>query len=332
MEPKKLNPGDDANSQILLYQSVDGQTKIEVKLENETVWLTQKQMADLFQKSAPTINEHIKNIFEEGELEADSTIRNFRIVQKEGDREVKREVDHYSLDMIISVGYRVNSYRGTQFRIWATQRLKEYLVKGFTMDDQRLAEGKSTTGVNYFQELLERVRAIRASERNLYQKVTDIFATSIDYNSNTDQAKQFFATIQNKFHYAITGHTAAELIVNRVDGSKEHMGLTQWKGQDITAPEAIVAKNYMVEKELKQLFLLVEQFLSFAELQISLERPMYMADWKERLDEFLKLNRLKVLKDSGKVPHKKMEEVVKRELKKYHKNHELNQPKAKKLK
>ncbi len=311
---------DNSGSQMLLYQSADGSTHIEVKLEDETVWLTQKQMADLFGKDVRTVNEHVLTIFESGELESNSVIRKFRITASDGK---KYEMNLYNLDMIISVGYRVNSYRGTQFRIWATQRLREYIVKGFVMDDQRLAEGK--TGANYFQELLERIRAIRSSEKNLYHKVTDIFATSIDYNSGTDLAKQFFATIQNKFHFAITGNTAAELIVSRADSTKDHMGLTHWKGEDVTVPEAVIAKNYMIEKELKHLYLLVEQFLSFAELQISLERPMYMADWRSSLDEFLKLNRLEILENSGSVPHKAMEKIVKSELGKYHHIKKLKQ-------
>ena len=316
MDQKK---DDNNNSQILLYQSADGQTKIEVKLEDETVWLTQEEMGELFQKSSSTVSEHIQNIYKEGELVETDTLR------KSGNSENRfsKPKNYYNLDVIISVGYRVNSYRGTQFRIWASQRLREYIVKGFTMDDQRLADGK--TGANYFQELLGRVRAIRASERNLYGKVTDIFATSIDYNSGTDQAKQFFATIQNKFHFAITGNTAAELIVNRADSNKEHMGLTHWKGEDVTAPEVVVAKNYMLEKELKHLYLLVEQFLSFAELQISLERPMYMADWRGSLDDFLKLNRMEILENSGTVQHKTMEDIVKKELKKYHDLQQLKQ-------
>ncbi|MFA6917868.1 MAG: virulence RhuM family protein [Candidatus Gracilibacteria bacterium] len=305
------------NSQILLYQTADGSTKIEVKLENETVWLSQKQMSELFQKDTRTVSEHIGNLFKEGELDTNSTIRKFRIVQKEGGREIERAIDFYNLDVIISVGYRIKSHRGTQFRIWATQQLREYIVKGFVMDDGRLSEGKTLMGINYFDELLERVRAIRASERNLYEKVKDIFATSIDYNPSAGQAKEFYATVQNKFHYAITGQTAAEIVVTRIDGKKENMGLTNWKGNKVKREDAEIAKNYMLEKELKQLYLLVEQFLSFAELQISLERPMYMADWKKKLNEFLKLNELKILEGKGKISHEEMEKVVKKEMQKY---------------
>jgi hypothetical protein len=267
-------------SQIILYRTEDGKTQVQVVLQDETVWLTQAQMAELFQKDVRTINEHIQNIYQEGELEKAPTIRKFRIVQTEGKRKVTRDVDAYNLDVIISVGYRVKSHRGTQFRIWATQRLREYIVKGFVMDDERL-EKRAT---NYFDELIERVRRIRTSERNFYEKVRDVFATSIDYDPKTDYAKQFYAVVQNKFHYAIHGHTAAELIAKRIDSTKEHMGLTNWSGKIITASDAKIAKNYLGELELKRLELLVEQFLSFAELR-SVERiPMYMSDWLKKLD------------------------------------------------
>ncbi len=300
-------------SQILLYRAEDGKTQIQVKLQDETVWLTQAQMAELFQRNVPTINEHIKNVYEEGELEEGATIRKFRIVQTEGKRRVTREVDFYNLDVIISVGYRVKSHRGTQFRIWATQRLREYIVKGFVMDDQRLAGGV----VNYFDELVERVRRIRTSERNFYEKVRDIFATSIDYDPKTDYAQQFYATVQNKFHYAIHGHTAAELIAKRIDSSKEFMGLTNWSGKIITSKDAKIAKNYLEEIELKRLELLVEQFLSFGELRSVEKKPMYMNDWLKKLDEFLVLNEKEILQHAGKVSHKEMEAKVRAELEKY---------------
>jgi len=266
----------------------------------------------LFQKDVRTISEHIQNVYEEGELEPSSTIRKFRIVQKEGNRDVSREIENYNLDVIISVGYRVKSLRGTQFRIWATQKLREYIVKGFVMDDERLAEG----GVkkSFFEEWLERVRKIRASERNLYEKVKDIFATSVDYDRKTDFTKEFYATMQNKFHYAVTGNTAAELVVNRVSGKKENLGMTNWKGTTPTRKEAEVAKNYMLETELRQLYLLVEQFLSFAEFQIERKNIMYMKDWVKYLHDMLKANRLEVLLDKGKISHEKMEKVVKKEL------------------
>jgi hypothetical protein len=300
-------------SQILLYRAEDGKTQIQVKLQDETVWLTQAQMAELFQRNVPTINEHIKNVYDEGELEEGATIRKFRIVQAEGKRRVAREVDFYNLDVIISVGYRVKSHRGTQFRIWATQRLREYIVKGFVMDDQRLAGGVT----NYFDELVERVRRIRTSERNFYEKVRDIFATSIDYDPKTDYAQQFYATVQNKFHYAIHGHTAAELIAKRIDSSKEFMGLTNWSGKIITSKDAKIAKNYLEELELKRLELLVEQFLSFGELRSVERKPMYMNDWLKKLDEFLVLNEKEILQHAGKVSHQEMEAKVRAELEKY---------------
>ena len=303
------------NNPVLLYVAEDGKTEIEVSLEGETVWLSQAQMAELFQKDVRTISEHIQNVYEEGELEKIPTIRNFRIVQKEGNRAVSRDVDYYDLNVIISVGYRVRSHRGTQFRIWATQRLREYIVKGFVMDDARLAEG----GVrkDFFEEWLERVRRIRASERNLYDKVKDIFGTSIDYDPKTDFTKEFYATMQNKFHYAITGSTAAELIVSRIGGEKENLGMTNWKGAAPTRKEAEVAKNYMLETELRQLYLLVEQFLSFAEFQIERKNIMYMKDWIEYLQGMLAANRLEVLSGKGSVSHEKMEKTVKEEVQKF---------------
>ena len=282
--------------QLLLYQTENGEPNIQVMLKDETVWLTQKQMAEMFQKTMPTINEHIKNIFNEKELSPDATIRKFLIVQNEGSRQVSRDIDFYNLDMIISIGYRVNSYRGTQFRIWATQRLKEYIVKGFVINDEQLADGYTA----YFDELIERVRRIRLSEKNFYQKVTDIFATSMDYDKKTEFAHRFYATVQNKFHYAIHGHTAAELISERVNGNKLNLGLTNWKGEIITARDATIAKNYLGEMELKRLELLVDQFLSFAELR-SVERvPMYMSNWITKLDEFLVLNEKKILHNQEK--------------------------------
>ncbi len=303
------------NNQMIIYTSVDGETKIEVKLENETLWLSQKQMAELFNKDTKTINEHIGNIFTDGELERVPTIRKFRIVQKEGNRDVSRDIDIYNLDMIISVGYRVNSVCGTQFRIWATQKLKEYIIKGFVLDDVRLAGGK--TPKPYFQELEERIRSIRTSEANFYQKVRDIFATSVDYSPKVDYAKQFFAMVQNKFHYAITGLTASEIVTSRINSNKENLGLTNWQGEIITREQAEVAKNYLEELELKSLNLLVEQFLSYAELQSVKKKLMYMKNWVEKLDAFLIFNEEKVLDNSGLVSHREMEEKVRLELAKY---------------
>lgn len=303
-----------AENQILLYQTEDGETRLEVLHEDETVWLSQRGMARLFQVTVPTINAHIKNIYATGELQQDSTIRNFRIVQKEGKRAVSREIAHYSLDMIISVGYRVNSYRGTQFRIWATQKLKEFIVKGFVVDDDRLAHG----GSNYFEELEERVRRIRSSERHFYRKVRDVFATSIDYHSDTADARTFFATVQNKFHYAIHGHTAAELISRRVGRDRLNMGLTTWRRDNMTLRDAFVAKNYLSETELKRLNLLVDSFLSFAELQAVEQNPMRMADWTRKLDQFIgELNEKPILTNAGAVSRADMEARVRREYEAY---------------
>jgi hypothetical protein len=302
----------DKNNQIIIYNTEDGQTKIEVKLENETVWLSQAQMAELFQKDRKTITEHIQNVFKDGELAEISVCRKSQHTAADGK---KYNVNFYNLDVIISVGYRVSSLRGTQFRIWATQKLREYIIKGFVMDDDRLANGGVAKG--YFQELEERIRRIRTSEANFYQKVRDVFATSADYNPKTDYAQKFFAIVQNKFHYAITGLTAAEIVLNRIDSSKLNLGLTNWKGEIITRDQAEVAKNYLEELELKRLNLLVEQFLSFAELQSVEQRIMYMRDWVRKLDDFLILNDKEILDNAGGVSHKEMEQKVRLELAKY---------------
>ncbi|MBI5411708.1 virulence RhuM family protein [Candidatus Peregrinibacteria bacterium] len=299
-------------SEIILYRAKDGTAQIEVKLEDETVWLTQKQMAGLFDVTVPNINIHLKNIFSSGELNSSAVIKEFLITADDGKI---YGTQHYNLDVIISIGYRVNSIKGTQFRIWATQRLKEYIIKGFTMDDDRLANGGVKKG--YFDEWAERVRQIRTSEKNFYLKVRNIFTTSADYDPKTDYAQRFFATIQNKFHYAITGLTAAELIAARADARKENMGLTNWDGSVITRDQAQIAKNYLESLELKRLMLLVEQFLSFAELQAVERRVMCMKDWVAKLDGFLVLNEKKILLDSGKVSHDAMESKVRRELKKF---------------
>jgi hypothetical protein len=300
------------NNKIIIYKTEDGKTKIEVKLDQETVWLSQKQMAELFDKDVRTVNEHIQNVFEEGELEQNSVIRNFRITASDGKQ---YNTKHYNLDVAISVGYRIKSLRGTQFRIWATQKLKEYMVKGFVMDDERLENGNVAKG--YFQEWEERIRKIRTSERNFYLKVTDVFATSADYDPKTDYAKKFFATVQNKFHFAITGLTAAEIITERIGSNKNNLGLTNWKGEIITRDQAQIAKNYLEELELKRLNLLVEQFLSFAELQSIEQRVMYMKDWVVKLDGFLILNDKKILDNAGSVSHLEMEKIVRAQLKEY---------------
>ena len=297
---------------IIIYSAENGETKIEVRMKDETVWLSQKQMAELFDKDVRTVNEHIKNVFLDGELAENSVIRKFRITASDGKM---YDTNFYNLDVIISVGYRVNSLRGTQFRIWATQKLKEYIIKGFVMDDERLAEGRVKK--TYFEEWEERIRRIRTSEANFYQKVRDVFATSADYNPKTDYAKTFYATVQNKFHYAITGLTAAEIISSRVDSQKENMGLTNWKGEIITRDQAQIAKNYLQELELKRLNLLVEQFLSFAELQTVEQRVMYMKDWIKKLDDFLILNEKEILEKAGIISRLEMEKKVRKELKKY---------------
>jgi len=262
---------------LTIYETEDGKVRIEVRFENENVWLTQKQISELFDCSADNVSLHLKNIYAEKELKSKATTEEFSVVQKEGPREVKRNVTFYSLEAIISVGYRVKSLRGTQFRIWATQRLREYIIKGFTLDDERLKQqgGRS----RYFEELLQRIRDIRSSERNFYQKVTDIYATSIDYRKDTEMTQEFFATVQNKMHYAVHGHTAAEIVAKRADSKKPLMGLTGFKGGYITANDIIIAKNYLTEDELKQLNLIVSMYLDFAELQTVKGRLMKMADW-----------------------------------------------------
>ena len=301
-------------NQLLLYQSDDGEIRVEVLYQDETVWLSQRDLGQLFQKTVPTINVHVRNIYAEGELQRSSTIRKFLIVQREGEREVSREVEHYNLDMIISVGYRVNSYRGTQFRIWATQRLREFIIKGFVMDDDRLAHG----GTNYFDELEERIRRIRNSEYNFYRKVREVFLTSIDYDSDRTEARTFFATVQNKFHYAIHGHTAAELILERAGRDKVNMGLTNWRGDTMTFQDAVVAKNYLSAIELRRLDLLVDQFLSFAELQVVDQNPMRMSDWVTKLDQFIGiLNERLVLQNAGIVSRSAMVARVRTEFEAY---------------
>jgi hypothetical protein len=294
------------DNQILLYE-VDGEARVEVLYEGETVWLTQKQMSALFGSNQSSIARHIKNIYKSGELVKGSTM------QKLHSAHATKPIQHYNLDMILSVGYRINSYRGTQFRIWATKQLREFVVKGFVMDDDRLKHG----GSNYFDELTERVRHIRTSEVNFYKKVTAIFVTSIDYASSSEEAKTFYATVQNKFHYAIHGHTAAQLIVERVDSNKANLGLTTWTGKIVNKKNAVVAKNYLSDLELKRLELLVDQFLSFAELRSMEKLPMYMKDWVEKLDAFIRLNEKDVLTSAGKVSRKEMESKVRKELDSY---------------
>jgi hypothetical protein len=286
------------DGEIILFQTEDKKTRLQVRLEGETVWLSQAQMAELFQTTVANVNIHIHNIYDEGELQREATIKDYLIVQQEGSRHVSRTIEFYNLDVIISVGYRVKSTRGTQFRIWATQRLREYLVKGFVMDDERLKEGR---GPDYFDELLKRIRDIRASERRFYQKITDIYATSIDYDKNAQITKDFFATVQNKLHWAIHGHTAAEIIAKRADATKSNMGLTTWKGSKVRKTDVTVAKNYLSEEEMSALNRIVTMYLDYAEDQAQQRKPMHMADWTKKLDGFLAFNEKNILSHSGKI-------------------------------
>ena len=287
--------------QFLLYQTPDGESKIEVKLQDDTVWLSLDQMAELFQRNKSTISRHIKNVLEEGELLADSTIANFATVQNEGKRHVERQITYYNLDMIISVGYRVHSYRGVQFRIWATKVLKEYIVKGFALNDDLL---KRAGGGNYFDELLARIRDIRSSEKVFYRKVLEIYALSIDYDPRVEMTQKFFKTVQNKMHYSVHGHTAAEIIYERADAQKDFMGLTTWSGAMPTKPEAEIAKNYLTQDEIKSLNRIVSLYLDFAEMQAEEHRPMYMKDWINILDDFLRISRKDILTHAGKISAK----------------------------
>lgn len=290
----------DESNKFLIYQPEDGKTRISVRLEGETVWLTQASMAELFQTTKQNISFHINNIFQERELDRKSTVKKYLTVQQEGNREVRRELDYYNLEAIISVGYRVHSHRGTQFRRWATERLREYLVKGFVMDDERLKEGRGL-GADYFEELLERIRDIRTSEKRFYRKITDIYSLSVDYDPNAEITQAFFATVQNKLHWAIHGHTAAELISERADADKPHMGLTSWKGGKVRKRDVGVAKNYLTEGELRGLNRIVTMYLDYAEDQAEHQRPMTMRDWREKLDAFLQFNQREVLQDAGTV-------------------------------
>ena len=294
----------DNKNEVLIYVDKDGKTCVDVKFIDEDVWLTKYQLADIYKTTRQNIEQHINNIYNDNELPK-STCKKFLQVQKEGNREVKRSVDHYNLDMIIALGYRVQSDIAVRFRIWATQRLHEYIQKGFTMDDNRLSFG----GNRYFKELLQRIRDIRSSERNFYQQVTDIYATSIDYDPRSEITKKFFATVQNKLHYAVHEQTAAELIYNRVDNEKPYVGMTNFKGNYVTMEDVKIAKNYLSKIELQRLNLLVSQFLDFAELQALEQRTMKMNDWVAELDNQILLNRRKILEGNGKVSH---EEAIKK--------------------
>jgi len=299
------------SGQILIYRTPQGNSEIEVDLYNESVWLSLNQISTLFQRDKSVISRHIKNIFEEGELQQESVVAKKATT---GSDKKSYQVDFYNLDMILSVGYRVNSLQGTHFRIWATQQLTQYLIKGFVLDDAKLKGTKP----NYFDELYERVREIRVSEKNFWEKVKDIFAsTSMDYDKESEIAKKFFATVQNMFHYAIHRHTASELIKERADAYRDNMGLYTWSGQEITKKDVLVAKNYLTELEIKRLNLLSDQFLSFAELQSVERRPMYMATWVGKLIDFLKLNEKPILTDAGKVSAEVGKQIAMKEFQKF---------------
>ena len=301
---------------VLLYQTEDGKTQIEVSLKDDTVWLSIDQMAGLFQRNKSTISRHIKNVLESGELVADSTVAFFATVQNEGFREVERQIAYYNLDMIISVGYRVNSHRGVQFRIWATNVLREYLIKGFALNDDLL---KRAGGGNYFNELLSRIRDIRSSEKVFYRKVLEIYALSIDYDPNTEETRKFFATVQNKMHFSAHGHTAAEVIYERADAEKDFMGLTSWTGAMPKQADAEIAKNYLSDHELDTLNRIVSLYLDFAELQAQSHIPMYMKDWIQKLDDFLKLSGKALLNHAGKISAEVAKAKADNEYKKFNK-------------
>lgn len=310
------NKDEQLQSQMVIYQNANGDIKLDVRFDGETVWLNQKQMAVLFNKSISTINEHIKNIFAEGELVENSVIRNFRIT---GTDSKSYQVIFYNLDIIISVGYRVKSIQGTQFRIWATQRLKEYIIKGFTLDEERLKNPDQP--FDYFEELAQKIQDIRTSEKRFYRKITDIYALSVDYDPTADVSISFFKTVQNKLHWAVTGQTASEIIANRADSDKQNMGLTSWRGDTIRKTDAIVAKNYLSVDELAMLNNLVEQYLIFAQGQAMQRIPMSMQDWINKLDGFLKLNDKNILSNAGKISHELALEIAYKEYDKYHQHY-----------
>lgn len=304
---------DKKENNIIIYQDEDGITKVTVRFVDEDIWLNKYQIAEIYKTTRQNIEQHINNIYNDEELNKDSTCKNFLQVQKEGNRNVKRNIDHYNLDMIIALGYRVQSQVATRFRVWATQRLHEYIQKGFALDDERLKQG----GNRYFRELLQRIRDIRSSERNFYQQVTDIYATSIDYDPRSDLTKKFFATVQNKLHYAVHEHTAAEIIYERVDNEKPFVGMTNFKGDYVTVEDVKIAKNYLSEIELQRLNLLVSQFLDYAEFQALEQRAMTMNDWIEELDNQIIQNKRKLLEGNGKISHKEAIEKAEKEFEIY---------------
>jgi hypothetical protein len=304
------------HSEILIYQTEDGRTRLDVRLDAETVWLTQAAMAELYQITPQNVTLHIRNIYKEGELQSQATCKEYLQVRQEGSRQVRRKLKHYNLDMIIAVGYRVRSHRGTQFRIWATQRLREYIVKGFTLDDERL---KQAGGGNYFDELLARIRDIRASEKVFWRKVLDIYATSNDYDPATDLSRDFFAVVQNKMHWAAHGHTAAEIVADRADANQPNMGLMSWTGDKTSKEDTEIPKNYLDHEELDTLNRIVTMYLDFAELQVLNRKPMYMRDWISKLDDFLKISDRDILTHAGKISHEEAIEKAHAEFAKYRK-------------
>lgn len=300
MSMKKKKEPVSARGALVLYQTEDGKTRIEVRLQDETVWLTQKLMAELFQTTKQNISLHIQNVFDEGELSPEATVKEYLTVQTEGSRQVNRQVDFYNLDMIISVGYRIKSHVATRFRQWATQRLREYIIKGFTLDDERLKEGKNI-GSDYFDELLERIRDIRSSEKRFYQKIRDIYKLAADYDPTAEETLEFFRIVQNKLHFAISGKTAAEIISERADSSKPNMGLTSWKGVKVRKGDVAIAKNYLNENEIAGLNRIVNMYLDYAEDQAKRHRQIFMCDWREKLDAFLHFNERDILTNAGKI-------------------------------
>lgn len=311
-----LELGEAAKGQFLVYQAEDGKLKLDVRFEDESVWLTQQLMADLFQTTKQNISLHIQNIYEERELIPEATVKKYLTVRSEGNRQVKRLLDYYNLDMIISVGYRVKSHVATHFRIWATQQLTEFIKKGFLLDDERLKNPDQP--FDYFEELERRIQDIRTSERRFYQKITDIYATSIDYDPTLDISIEFFKTVQNKMHWAITGQTAAEIIHARADADKPNMGLTNYRGAKVRKQDVTIAKNYLDEDELGALNNLVEQYLIFAQGQAMRRIPMYMSDWIKKLDSFMTLNDRDILTHAGKISHEMAKELAEREYEKFH--------------
>lgn len=301
------------DNNLMIYQDENGITKVSVRFSNEDIWVTQQQLAEVYDTTQQNISQHIDGIYKDGELVQEATNKKFLLVRTEGNRQVRRNIDHYNLDMIIAIGYRVQSQIATRFRIWATERLHEYIQKGFTMDDDRLKNG----GSRYFRELLQRIRDIRSSERNFYQQVTDIYATATDYDPRSDLTKAFFATVQNKLHYAVHEHTAAEIVYDRVNREKPFVGMTNFKGNYITKDDVKIAKNYLSEIELQRLNLLVSQFLDFAELQALEQIPMTMQNWIDALDNQIVSNRRKLLEGKGRISHKQAVEKAEKEFEIY---------------